>query len=923
MPTRLTRPHTDVLSTNPDDAPPSLGIDGFQLVGGDTLRWTAPEVCDAFGVDPVRGLTSAETADRLGRFGPNRLSDPPRRSAWRRFADQFRSVLVAILAGAAALAAALGDYKDAFVVTVVLLINGVLGFVQEGRAENAMAALRRMLGTQARVRRDGVVSEVDADHLVPGDIVLLEAGDKVPGDGRLLTAVSVLVDESSLTGESVPVDKVADPMAGTTEVIGDRRNSVFMNTTLVRGRAEVVITRTGMATETGRVADLLNDVDDQPTPLQVQLNQLGKRLAVVAGVAVSVVFASRLAQGTSIADAILSSVALAVAAIPEGLPAVVTVTLAVGVHQMALRKAIVKRLASVETLGSTTVICSDKTGTLTLNTMTARTVTRGGIAHHAQDLDARGDLRPTLEAMVLCNDASLDGRTVVGDPTEGSLLTLAANTGIDVDAVRARYPRAAEVPFESSAKYMATFHPDGNDIVCVVKGAPDVVLARCSHGATGHGPELLDDAGRQRWEADNEVLAAQGMRVLAVATRRIPTDTVVGTDGAVADPQRWLAELTMEALVGIVDPPRPEARDAIRLCHQAGIEVKMITGDHATTAAAIAGELGIGGRVITGAVLDAMTDAQLAAEIDRIGVCARVSPAHKVRLVRALKQNGHVVAMTGDGVNDAAALRHADIGVAMGITGTEVTKEAADMVLADDNFATIVGAVEQGRAIHDNIVKFVRFQLTTNLGAIGTLLGASALGVPAPLTAIQILYINIIADGPPAMTLGVDPPAQGTMRRGPYPPGAPILDRARILRLLGAASVMTVGTLGLYLVARNQWGDPVAATMAFTAFVWFQLANVFNARTEHASVFSRETLTNIKLWIAVGTVAATQLLIVTNDALQGLFATTALSPGQWALSLLVAATVIATEEARKALDRFRDAPFAPQRTLTSTTKDHR
>jgi Ca2+-transporting ATPase len=409
--------------------------------------------------------------------------------------------------------------------------------------------------------------------------------------------------------------------------------------------------------------------------------------------------------------------------------------------------------------------------------------------------------------------------------------------------------------------------------------------------------------------------------VLAVASQRVTASDALDSAGRVIDPERWTNDLTIEMLAGIVDPPRPEARDAIALCRRAGVGVKMITGDHAATAAAIAGELGIEGRVITGAELDAMTDAQLDAGIDAIGVCARVSPEHKVRLVRALKRNGHIVAMTGDGVNDAAALRHADIGVAMGITGTEVTKEAADMVLADDNFATIVGAVEQGRAIYDNIVKFVRFQLTTNLGAIGTLLGASVLGFPAPLSAIQVLYINIIADGPPAMTLGVDPPAKGTMRRGPHRPGTPILDRPRILRLLGAATVMTIGTLGLFVFARGRWGEPVALTMAFTTFVLFQLANVFNARTENASVWSRESLTNIKLWVAVGTVAVCQILIVTTGPLQDLFGTTALTAGQWLLAVLVALAVVVTEEARKALDRKRSRARerdAPRRTTHVT-----
>jgi len=911
MPVR-TPPPASVLAELPHIDAAATGLEALE---GDTDRASPAEACIALGVDGSVGLASGAAAERLERFGPNRLTDPPRRPAWRRFVDQFRGVLVVILAGAAGLAAALGDVKDAAVVSVVLVINGVLGFVQEGRAENAMVALRSMLVTRTRVRRDGAVAEVPADRLVPGDIVLLEAGDRVPSDGRFLTAVSVLVDESSLTGESVPVEKTADAVLGTDLALGDRHNRGFMNTVVVRGRAELLVTHTGMATEMGRVAGLMHEAETESTPLQTQLNRLGKRLAILAGVAVSVVFVTRVAQGEAFVDAMLSAVALAIAAIPEGLPAVVTVTLAVGVHQMALRKAIVKRLGSVETLGSTTVICSDKTGTLTLNEMTVRHVIHAGRTHSATDLVAHRDLevdsaaidemRPAFEGAVLCNDASLDHDTVIGDPTEGSLLVLAARAGIDIEAVRRERPRIGEVPFDSAAKFMATFHRDGTEVVCVVKGAPDVVLARSNFAVGVETVAALNDASRHQWEADNDSLAAQGMRVLAVASRRVTASDALDSAGRVIDPERWTNDLTIEMLVGIVDPPRPEARDAIALCRRAGVGVKMITGDHAATAAAIAAELGIEGRVITGAELDAMTDAQLHADIDAIGVCARVSPEHKVRLVRALKRNGHIVAMTGDGVNDAAALRHADIGVAMGVTGTEVTKKAADMVLADDNFATIVGAVEQGRAIYDNIVKFVRFQLTTNLGAIGTLLGASVLGLPAPLSAIQVLYINIIADGPPAMTLGVDPPAKGTMRRGPHRPGTPILDQPRILRLLGAATVMTIGTLGLFIFARGRWGEPVALTMAFTTFVLFQLANVFNARTEDASVWSRESLTNIKLWVAVGTVAAFQILIVTIGPLQDLFRTTTLTAGQWLLAVLVALAVVVTEEARKALDRKR------------------
>jgi Ca2+-transporting ATPase len=876
----------------------------------------ADEAAARLAVDPAAGLDPADAARRLADHGPNRLAEAPRRSAGRRFVDQFRSVLILVLAAAAGVAAALGDLGDAAIVGAVLVLNAFLGFLQEGRAENAMAALRSMLVTRARVRRGGHPVEVDAEELVPGDVVVLEAGDRVPADGRFLHAVTLAVDESSLTGESVPVDKTADPLpAATGRPLGERRNRGFLNTTVVRGRAELLVTATGMRTEMGRVAALMQSAPPEATPLQGQLDKLGRRLAVIAGAAVTVVFATRLAQGEAPADALLGSVALAVAAIPEGLPAVVTVTLAVGVHQMALRRAVVKRLASVETLGSTTVICSDKTGTLTLNEMTAREVVTGAgrLSVSGEGYTGGGSVRPAPDAgvrraltgLVLCNDAALDGDALVGDPTEGALLALATRAGLDVDDVRRRHPRLAEVPFDSAHKYMATFHRDGDELVVVVKGAPDVVLGLATGSAAGLGTEPLSDAVRARWLAENDRLAGHGMRVLAVATRRVPLGAGDDPAAVVGDPEAWMGGLTMQLLVGLLDPPRTEARDAVARCRRAGIAVKMITGDHAATAGAIAAELGIAGRVVTGAELDGLTDDELAAAIDGVGVCARVSPEHKVRVVRALRARGHVVAMTGDGVNDAAALRSADIGVAMGVTGTAVTKEAADMVLTDDNFATIVEAVERGRAIFDNIVKFVRFQLTTNLAAIATLLTASVLGLPAPLTAVQVLFVNLIADGPPAMTLGVDPPAAGTMARPPRAPGAPILDRGRILRLLGPAAVMAVGTLGVLGAGRAVWGEAVGLTMAFTTFVLFQVANVFNARTETASVLSRESLRNSRLWAAAALVVAFQVAIVSVGALQGFFATTALSATQWLLCAAVALTVVIVEEARKAIARAR------------------
>jgi Ca2+-transporting ATPase len=894
-------------------------------------RLSADDVAERLEVDPARGLSGAEARSRAAELGPNRLAEAPRRPAWLRFVDQFRNVLVYILVGAAVLSAAVGDMKDPIVILVVLLVNAVLGYVQESRADDAMAALASMLELTVRVQRDGEVQEVPAAELVPGDVVLLEAGDRVPADGRLLLASNLAVEEATLTGESVPSEKHADALApdGAAEPpLGDRDNCAFMNTTVVRGRAEMLVTEIGMSTQVGRLAGLLSEAEDSETPLQRQLDVLGRRLALIAGVAVLAVFALAMAQGEPFADAALEAVALAVAAIPEGLPAVVTVTLAIGVSRMAERNAIVKRLASVETLGSTTAICSDKTGTLTLNQMT---VTRAVVAGTEVQVDGRGysaegELRdgatgeplgadgvatvlPALRLGLLCNDAHLrdtdDGTELVGDPTEGALVVLARKAGLEPDAERARLARTAEVPFDSATKVMATLHPDPDDpaaAVLAVKGAPDVVLARCGEVREGTGVVALDASRRGELAARNEELGSLGLRVLAVASRRLPV-RAAEYEGELSEE---LDGLTLEALVGILDPARPEAVEAIRTCHHAGVAVRMITGDHASTAGAIARELGIEGEVVSGAELDAMSDDELAARIESIGVCARVSPEHKVRVVKALQSNGEVTAMTGDGVNDAPALKQAEIGVAMGITGTEVTKEAGDMVLTDDNFATIVAAVERGRAIYDNILHFVRFQLTTNVAAIGSILGARLLGLPMPFNPIQVLFVNIIADGPPAMSLGVDPPKPGLMERSPRATDERILSGERLARILWAAALMTAVVLGLLATQRESAGVEVAATMAFTAFVFLQLANALSVRAGEGTVFSSYSLTNRVLWLALFAVAGVQVAVVQLPLLQGLFGTVGLDAAQWGICVGVAVAYLLAEELRRLVRRAID-----------------
>lgn len=854
----------------------------------------------------AHGLSPLEAEHRLTRHGPNKLITPTPRAAWRKFFDQFKNLLVLVLIGSAGLAGAIGDLKDAVVILLVVLFNAALGFYQEHRAEATLAALTKMLAPSTRLRRGGQVLEIPAEELVPGDLVLLEAGDRVPADGRVLAAHNAEVAEAALTGESQAVGKHAEAMAPGDQPLAERCNMAYMNTVLTRGRLELLVTATGMDTEMGRISSLLAAAHDSPTPLQGQLDTLATRLAGIAGAVVTLIFAFGMVRGDPLVQTIMTSIALAVAAIPEGLPAVVTVTLAIGMHRMAQNRAIVKKLSAVETLGSTTVICSDKTGTLTLNQMTARAVFYRGqrFAVSGEGYAGEGaigadqgqplpDLLPLLTPVALCTESRLRDGRLIGDPTEGALLALAAKGGVDQDTAAAHHPRLAEIPFDAAHKFMATFHHDGAWVRMCVKGAPDALLARADSFLGAAGAEPLDDAAHAVFEAENAALAGQAMRVLAVAGRDIPAPAF----HPAGDLMVWANDLMLIGLVGIIDPPRPEAREAIRLCRQAGIHVKMITGDHRLTAAAIARALGLEGAVLTGAELD---------QLDVTAVFARVAPEHKVKIVQALQARGHIVAMTGDGVNDAPALKHADIGVAMGITGTEVTREAATMVLTDDNFATIVGAIQEGRTIYDNIVKFVRFQLSTNIGAVLTVLGAPLLGLPMPFTAIHLLWINIIMDGPPAMTLGLEPARPGIMREPPRRANARLLSLARLTRLLLYGVLMAAGTLGLSAYAQER--DTVyALTLAFTTFVLFQFFNVFNVRAEHASIFNRQFFCNGKLWIALGTVGGLQALVVHWPPAQALFHTAALSAQDWGLAIAVASSILVLDEGYKLLVKIGTA----------------
>ena len=732
-------------------------------------RWHTLSPEDAarqLGVDTARGLSAAESQKRLEQYGRNELAGKKKESALQQFLRQYRDFMQIILLVAAALSFIFTrDIGTTFVLLGLTVFNAVLGLRQESKAEASLAALEKMMKNIARVRRDGQVLEIDAEQLVPGDIVLMEAGNRVPADGRLFVVATLEIEEAALTGESTPTLKNLQAIPNPDIGLGDRLCMAFMNTAVTRGRAEMIVTTTGMSTEIGHIADLLNKTETDKTPLQKQLDRLTIIIAGLAGLAFILMVLLGLRNDQSFDTLFIAGVALAIAAIPTGMPAVVTTLYSMGTRTLAAQNAIVKRLPSVETLGSVSAICSDKTGTLTLNKMTAREftvpgqnrfkVTGEGYSTQGQFLHSGGakiDLDAVLLPMALCADARLDGEALIGDPTEGALIVLAAKGGIDLEGVRQTYPRAAEVPFDADYKFMATFHKMQNEagkpvVRCFVKGAPDVLISRSSsYWLPGGEVQPITDDNRKLALTENERMASSGQRVMVVARRDF--------DPATFDPNGKLIDLvtglTLLAMVGIVDPPRAEARDAIARCKSAGIQVRMITGDHAVTAAAIGHELGIEGKALTGAQFAAMSDDELLKELPEIGVVARVNPEDKIRMVDLLQRQQNIVAMTGDGVNDAPALKKADIGVAMGITGTEVSKGAAVMILTDDNFATIVKAVEFGRAIYDNLSHYIRFQMTALVAFIACYLGAAFFVIAGgiPFSPLVILWVNFLIQVP-------------------------------------------------------------------------------------------------------------------------------------------------------------------------------
>jgi P-type Ca2+ transporter type 2C len=864
---------------------------------------------DHFSINPEFGLSSAQAQERLAHDGPNQLAEVQPRSAWLVLVAQLKGLMIIILIGAALLAAAVGSYKDAAVILAVVVINALVGFYQEYRAERSLEALKSMLPVTARVRRDGNPQEINAEGVVAGDILLLEAGDNVAADGRLILAVGIEIDESALTGESMPVGKQADVVAAVDAPLGDRFNMAYMNTLLTRGRAEMLVTATGANTEMGQLSQELASTDDVPTPLQIQLNQLATRLGMIALSMVALLSLLQYLRGVKLTEIILDAIALSVAAMPEGLPVVVTVTLALGMHKMARQHAIVKRLASVETLGCTTVICSDKTGTLTLNQMTVRTFMCANQQFEVsgEGYDLQGAITPVegntadvdteqlMVPIVACNDSHVQDGKAIGDPMEAALLVLAAKSGLHREDVERELPRLAELPFDSKHKFMATFHRDGDDVKLFVKGAPDVLFAHCTHERMADKEQPLTEARRQQLHTAYETLGQRGLRGLLVAVRTLSLSEFE-VQGELLG---WIKELSFVGLIGLQDPPRIEATQAIAECQQAGIAVKMITGDHQTTASAIASELGLHGRALSGADLDRMDAVQLAQTIDGITVFARVSPAHKVKIVRALQANGHVVAMTGDGVNDAPALKQADIGVAMGISGTAVAKEAATMVLTDDNFATIMIAVKQGRVLYDNILKFVRFQMSTTIGAILTVFLAPFFGLPEPFTALQILWVAIIMDGPPAVSLALDSARPGIMNEPPRQRNEPVLPWARLVRIFAYGVTMMAGTLGVLYYELQVGSKDRALTMAFTTFVLFQFFNVFNARNEKGSAFNTQFFKNRMLWSALIGTLLLQALAVHWPVASSIFGTTGMMWTDWGIAAGVASSVLLLEEGRK------------------------
>ncbi len=910
-----------------------------------TLPW--PEVVRKLGTSARDGLTSAAARERLAQYGPNQLAERGGKSMWRSLWEQLTATLIVVLVVAAVVSAGLGDFADAAAILVIVVLNTVLGLFHEQRAERAMAMLKRMAVPIVRARRDGAVVELPSRDLVPGDIVLLEAGDVMPADCRLFECANLRAEEASLTGESEPVDKVCEAIDDAEAALGDRRNMVYMGTVVTYGRGQAVVVATAMATELGRIADLIQTVERESTPLQKRLDRLGRFLAILALVLVTVIFAEGLATGGDLKTMFLTAVSMAVAAVPEGLPAVVTIALALGAQRMLKRNVLIRKLPAVETLGSVTVICSDKTGTLTENRMTVTVLDVAGkrldVIESLHRAEPAVDLEPGLASVpedrpaltlllaggALCNDAVLTAQAdqpghfhTLGDPTEGALVVAAAKFHLRKPDLDLLFPRVAEAPFDSDRKRMTTVHempatplPAARGLewlwgqgpllaarryIAVTKGAVEPLLGVTSDVWADDRPQPFNAAWRARIKQAHDQLAQDGMRVLGLAFRVLNARPA----GDAVELER---DLVFVGLIGMTDPPRPEVKAAVATCRQAGIRPVMITGDHPLTARHVASQLGIGGedaRITTGQDMARLSDEELRRVVEDSAVFARVSPEHKLRIVQALQTNGGIVAMTGDGVNDAPALRRADIGVAMGITGTEVSKEASDMVLRDDNFATIVAAVEEGRVIYDNIRKFITYLLSSNSGELWLMIAAPFLGLPLPLLPLQILWINLVTDGLPALALSVEPPEPHTMQRPPITPTESILGRGLLGRVVWGGLVLgfTPLAMGVYF---NQIGHEGWRTMVFTTLTLSQLALVLSLRSERDSFFKIGPFSNAPLLFIVAFTFLLQMMVTYVPFWQRVLKTHPLTGVELGISLAAAMVPFVVDEIRKWVVRRR------------------
>lgn len=872
----------------------------------------AGDAAKALNVDIEGGLKGTQVDENLNKYGPNSLKENKGPSMLQMIIEQFKSFIVIILIAASVLSISIGEVVDGIVILGIVILNAVLGIVQENKANNALNALKEMAAPKAKVVRDGRITIVDSKALVPGDVVILEAGDYVPADLRLVESVNLKIDESAFTGESVAVEKDAKRVLDELTHIADRENSAYMSTIVTYGRGKGIVVGTGMDTEIGKIASMLNEAGTEVTPLQKKLDSFGKMLGIVCIAVCVLIFILGLLRDEPLLEVLMTSVSLAVAAIPEGLPAVVTVVLAMGMQKMIKRHAIMKRLGAVETLGSTTVICTDKTGTLTQNKMTVVKVfdgtdhwdvtgtgykTEGTIKGPDKDI---ASLDKMLMASVLCNDSRLKDQEIIGDPTEGALIVMGAKVGYDQDKLSVDYPRLQEFPFDSDRKLMSTLHVVDEQHTMFTKGAPDVILSRCTHIMINGVREPLTDAMKQNISKENENFAKNALRVLGYAYKEVDENVQL---------QQEEQDLTFVGLTGMIDPPREEAKEAVKLCKKAGIRVVMITGDHITTGSAIAKELGIidhDNQAMEGSYINDYEDEDFKEKVKEINVFARVSPEHKVRIVDSIKANGDIAAMTGDGVNDAPALKKADIGIAMGITGTDVSKEAADMILTDDNFASIVDAVKEGRIIYSNIRKFVGFLLSCNIGEILIIFIAMLSGWAVPLVPIQLLWVNLITDSFPAFALGLEQGEEDIMNDKPRDPKEPIVDRFMSIALAFQSIGLTIAVLVSYQLGFALAGDvdgdtqlTIARTFCFITLIIGEMLRAYSARSETISIFRMNFLGNRYLNYSVLIAILLMFIVVYVPLLQPIFSTYTIGINQLAVAVGLGIIPVVTGELAK------------------------